>query len=159
MRGLLCSSQCILVINFSPSPGPILPSSRLCSAFLASVPRHPFWLIVLSLIYARKGDEGGAEMITGPVVLKEAVDRMLQSTQTVDGVAGDAAGGLTVLPPGLIFPYDWHQRTNEQVRPGGDVPGVNVCLRAPIKSRAWLGLNLSPVVLLPIPLWFGSASK
>jgi mannosyltransferase OCH1-like enzyme len=84
------------------------------NAFMASTPNHPFWpyLVQLSQIYAEAQLSSFAskvwdpEWVTGPVVLKKAVETY---PNPVNG------GELVVLPPNTVYPFDWEhagERTN-----------------------------------------------
>ena len=83
------------------------------NAFLASVPRHPFWLHVLLDIQERtsswvtgKGNWLKVEETTGPAMLKRVLDR--EYPQLGCMYRANNAHSIFILEPQYIFPFDWH---------------------------------------------------
>jgi len=90
-------------------------SDCLPNAFLASVPRHPFWLHVLLEIQERtsswvsgKGNWLKVEKTTGPAMLKRVLDR--EYPQLGCMYRANKAHSIFILEPQYIFPFDWHDR-------------------------------------------------
>ena len=71
-------------------------SRIVCNAFMASVPRHPFWDYFLDLLAATR-DEANVLDATGPFALTRACDSW--------------PGAITIAPASLLYPFD-----NEQIR-------------------------------------------
>lgn len=86
-------------------------SHSVPNAYMASVPGHPFWKFCIATSLMRwmvqltlqDGVWYGPESITGPVVLKDAVDIY----QEFHRENAPARGRLTILPAGTIYPVDW----------------------------------------------------
>jgi hypothetical protein len=78
---------------------------------MASTPRHPLWVLVLARIMGVARNQTGlaAEVVTGPVMLKQTIESWWGP-----GVASDS--DLTVLEPGLIYPFGWAQHTEQEQR-------------------------------------------
>eukprot|EP00877_Chromochloris_zofingiensis_P001515 jgi/Chrzof1/11364/Cz05g34040.t1 len=75
------------------------------NAFMASVPRHPFWLMMLDMIQANWDSQEGPELITGPVALKRTVEEMWVPSNGT---------GLHILNQKHIFPFNWAENTEEE---------------------------------------------
>lgn len=94
------------------------------NAWLASVPNHPFWTYLLEQIVnttAIKGSNQYVEAAAGPAKLYEAAEKYSRIHRNV----------LTVTPiryvqDGLIFPFDWRKRFNNNNKNGD--PVYNVCV-------------------------------
>ena len=92
-------------------------SESLPNAFLASVPRHPFWLYVLLEIQERtsswlsgRGNWLKVEEATGPAMLKAVLDR--EYPQLGCTYRANKSHSIFVLGPQYIFPFDWHDLTS-----------------------------------------------
>ncbi len=90
---LLAGRQALLAWMGPPDDHP----HNVPNAWMASAPGHPFWLMMLTQIVLNKKDQA-AEYVTGPVALKDAVARYWAPTNQT---------GLTILDPGVIYPFDW----------------------------------------------------
>ncbi|TPX34705.1 hypothetical protein SmJEL517_g02673 [Synchytrium microbalum] len=77
------------------------------NAWMASVPGHMFWIFMLLNVMKRAklkdADTRLPEEITGPVPLYETYYNWVEN-YGVDGL------GVTLLAPGLIFPYAWNTK-------------------------------------------------
>lgn len=89
------------------------------NAFLASPPGHPFWLLCISLISANANLPGRSkpEARTGPIMLYEAVSAyaslygpQIPPRPDKDIAAPDEPRGVSILTPGMIYPYSWRER-------------------------------------------------
>ena len=83
------------------------------NAWMASQPGHPFWKLLILLIDANvteaittsgstsEADKEEVEKLTGPVILKKAVDtwKCMHPFDT----------SITVLDPGYVYLCDWHE--------------------------------------------------
>ncbi|MEW5319555.1 MAG: hypothetical protein WDW38_010700 [Sanguina aurantia] len=95
-------------------------SHSVPNAFMASVPGHPFWKFCIATSLMRwmvqltlqEGVWYGPESITGPVVLKDAVDVY----QEFHRENAPARGRLTILPAGTIYPVDWKALLDAQAQ-------------------------------------------
>eukprot|EP00877_Chromochloris_zofingiensis_P006264 jgi/Chrzof1/1891/Cz10g25050.t1 len=76
-------------------------SNSIPNAFLASVPHHPFWLMMLFNIKLSWQPHFRPEFTTGPAMLKRTLE------QFWDPSANGKA--IHILDPGVIYPYDWHR--------------------------------------------------
>lgn len=115
------------------------------NAVMASSPRHPFWLLVIAhLIEAQRVDPAGRpEWLTGPVLLKTALDcyaqQPAQASEAIAAVARRLAPALqpaandsvAVLCANDWFPFNWadpiHQMYRQALRAQGVVPDVTLC--------------------------------
>jgi len=85
------------------------------NAWMISTPKHPFWLFCLTkMIELTALGVDTAEDLTGPVMLYKAMRDYNEAMRRITGVteSGVEMGAtnifdLTVLKPGLIYPYDW----------------------------------------------------
>ncbi|KAI8806337.1 nucleotide-diphospho-sugar transferase [Cladochytrium replicatum] len=88
------------------------------NAWLASRPRHGFWLHLLHRViwlWNKHKEDFLAERIrvealTGPEALYRAVEDYARDSKPGNatlGVAGEALDKLYFVRPGIIFPYDW----------------------------------------------------
>lgn len=90
------------------------------NAWMISKPNHPFWLFCLSkIIELHSMGIDAAEEVTGPVMLYKAVHDYNEANKRINGVVapGIEHGAnniyeLTILKPGLIYPYDWAQASS-----------------------------------------------
>jgi hypothetical protein len=90
---LLAGHQALLAWMGPPDDHP----HNIPNAWMASEPGHPFWLMMLTQIVLNKKHQA-AEHVTGPAALKDTVARYWAPTNQT---------GLTILDPGLIYPFDW----------------------------------------------------
>ncbi|KAJ3081106.1 hypothetical protein HK102_002580, partial [Quaeritorhiza haematococci] len=75
------------------------------NAWMASRPGHSFWLHLLRLIQIKsRSGIVRTEDITGPVVVQEAMKKYIAEVPLAD------RDGVTLLEPGIIYPFDWHDR-------------------------------------------------
>ena len=78
------------------------------NAFMLSKPGHPVWLRAIRIVMSRLGHESNwAEYITGPLVLKDAIEEYSKCVTAVPDLAG-RDGMITILPSceyqnGLFF--------------------------------------------------------
>jgi hypothetical protein len=90
------------------------------NALMASAPRQPFWLTVLYLMLACEDLTLRPEFVTGPVLLKRAVDLFVTDPVTAQAYAAAMAeklpnalqpvgkpGKLLLLPSRTFYPLDW----------------------------------------------------
>ena len=99
----------------------------LPNAFMASIPRHPLWLVTLTGVLhntegdlANKGENFAAEVTTGPVALLRAVKAYRENLaasgdlhdvvdarlREMTGPAGQSHN-LVVFDTGVIYPFSW----------------------------------------------------
>jgi mannosyltransferase OCH1-like enzyme len=91
------------------------------NAWMISTPNHPFWLFCLTkIIELLSQGVDSAEDLTGPVMLYKAITDYNEANRRINGVTspGVVQGAnnvyeLTILKPGLIYPYDWAQANSE----------------------------------------------
>eukprot|EP00877_Chromochloris_zofingiensis_P006659 jgi/Chrzof1/2246/Cz11g08085.t1 len=76
------------------------------NAFMASVPQHPFWLMVLFKVQQLAAKNVQPEHVTGPVALQRAVAELWVPSNS---------SRLTILGPKLIFPYHWGSNNASEV--------------------------------------------
>jgi inositol phosphorylceramide mannosyltransferase catalytic subunit len=99
MDDLLMGHRCVLArMGNDPDFSHSIPN-----AFMASEPGHAFWLLCLFHITEihRKDPNSTAEALTGPVMLKQVMDDYWYKFAWHNN-------SLTVLAPGLIYPFDWN---------------------------------------------------
>lgn len=109
-------------------------SHSVPNAFMASVPGHPFWKFCIATSLMRwmvqltlqEGVWYGPESITGPVVLKDAVDVY----QEFHRENAPARGRLTILPAGAS-----HRRAAPLSR---SLPTRRCCSRESTRAVGWL---------------------
>lgn len=115
------------------------------NAVMASCPRHPFWLLVISKMIEAQARNAAArpEYLTGPVVLKSALDEYSgQSDRAFDTIGAvahrlpahlqpAAADTVVTLCANDWFPFNWadpiHQLYRQALRSQGLVPDVRLC--------------------------------
>jgi len=90
------------------------------NAIMASPPRHPFWLTVFSLLM-RVAVNGPTEHVTGPVLLKAAVNEYRAQQKTLQwiqrGLEHESPNAqLTLLEPHVFYPVDWTTELGQQMR-------------------------------------------
>lgn len=89
------------------------------NAWMASVPGHPFWLFCLNHITTQlNSGRMGAEAVTGPIMLRDAVRLYRLYTEADD---------LTLLPPRTIY-NDW-RRKPPSCRRQSDTYNTTECIR------------------------------
>lgn len=99
------------------------------NAMMASKPRHLIWLLAISMMMDKYEECGtademarrGPETLTGPILLKRAVDYFVSSSEaeirqraasviervTSDGMAPLHSSNVRILPPEIWYPLDW----------------------------------------------------
>jgi hypothetical protein len=94
------------------------------NAVMMSSRRESFWLLVMHLLLAPRATEvfGNPEAVTGPILLKAAVDacsggwpvtrvdRAIEEVRSrlgADLAPRDGSTRLTILPPHCFYPIDW----------------------------------------------------
>jgi FkbM family methyltransferase len=115
------------------------------NAVMASCPRHPFWLLVIAkMIEAQaKYPAGRPEYLTGPIVLKSALDQYANQSESAFELIGSVARHLpTHQQPAATetiftlcandwFPFNWadpiHQIYRQALRSQEVVPDVELC--------------------------------
>jgi len=86
------------------------------NAWMISTPGHPFWLFCISkMIQLNTAGYNGAEALTGPVMIYRALQEYNEVQRRITGIeVPGPEGGTTklfdvlILPPGMIYPVDWH---------------------------------------------------
>ncbi|TPX59120.1 hypothetical protein SpCBS45565_g07823 [Spizellomyces sp. 'palustris'] len=83
------------------------------NAWMAGTPGHSFWMHMANTILeaANQNATDNAEQTTGPVALKNTL------MNYVTTVAAEDCDAVRVLPPGIIYPHDWHDYEGEDVGP------------------------------------------
>jgi hypothetical protein len=92
------------------------------NAWMISTPGHPFWLYCITKIMQHMTEGGnGAEHLTGPVMLYRAAQDYAETQRRITGTSSPGVENgatkvfdLTVLKPGLIYPFDWHKPQKDQ---------------------------------------------
>lgn len=100
------------------------------NAIMASRPRQEFWLLLMALLVISSGQRGRPEYLTGPIILKKAVDlyrnsnrvpalhyigavrRMLRTDQHPE----DTMSNIVVLDGSVWYPLDWTNSEHQQLR-------------------------------------------
>ena len=76
------------------------------NAWFASAPNHPFWIFyskcAVELLSNPQGRKSEAEQVTGPLLLKQALD----TWNNIHGKSGDET--LEVIKYGKVYVNDWH---------------------------------------------------
>ena len=84
------------------------PEHSVPNSFMASVPGHPFWMFcfakMLSVNIGHKSIGSYVERMTGPIMLKEALDeyRHLQNQ-----AGANKELDITILPQQQVYPIVW----------------------------------------------------
>ena len=96
------------------------------NAAMASAPRQPFWLYVISLMMelSEKALKLEPEFVTGPVVLKRAVDDFESDQGRIreiaallpEGLQPVAPAALQLLEPHVWFPMNWNDPVHRHLR-------------------------------------------
>jgi mannosyltransferase OCH1-like enzyme len=91
-------------------------NQNIPNAWFASAPGHPFWIFfskcaveLLHNMFA-SGSSAQIEQITGPLLLKQAVDAW-------NDIHGDGDPTLEILDAGKVYVDDWHAETDQGVDP------------------------------------------
>jgi inositol phosphorylceramide mannosyltransferase catalytic subunit len=100
------------------------------NAIMASRPREEFWLVVIAMAMKRASKRASPEVLTGPILLKEALDaylfnwkwqtdrlvrrcsRLLDETQQPLPTTSD----ILILPPQAWYPIDWTNESDSALR-------------------------------------------
>ncbi|XJO78458.1 hypothetical protein BDV3_002897 [Batrachochytrium dendrobatidis] len=80
-------------------------NNNIPNAWMASVPKHPFWMFLLKRI-ASSPLPSRVEAVAGPMALREG----LVAYSALYGVGSSFP--IHHIEPGVIFPYDWHKPGN-----------------------------------------------
>jgi mannosyltransferase OCH1-like enzyme len=108
------------------------------NAIMASREREPFWLLVIAMLMERGSQSGPPELLTGPILLKDAHDlyvspdkaRVAASIERVVSIGSMAqprpqASQIFMLPPHEWYPIDWsnpdHQILRREIVIGGQM--------------------------------------
>mmetsp|Transcript_7238 Transcript_7238/g.14486 ORF Transcript_7238/g.14486 Transcript_7238/m.14486 type:complete len:325 (-) Transcript_7238:1371-2345(-) len=88
-------------------------SHNIPNAWFASSPGHPFWIffttLIEELLFAKGPEEYiQPEQLTGPIILKQAVDAW-------NSIRGDDPT-ITIVKAGKVFVDDWHAYEGEEKR-------------------------------------------
>jgi inositol phosphorylceramide mannosyltransferase catalytic subunit len=84
---------------------------NLPNAWMASEPGHYFWIFMLNKIMRTDPDANTKpEEIGGPVMLYDAV------REYVSTIPSSHRDGITLLAPGVVFPYDWRKYSPSGIR-------------------------------------------
>lgn len=83
------------------------------NAWFASSPGHPFWIffttLIEELLFAKEPEEYiQPEQLTGPIILKQAVDAW-------NSIRGDDPT-ITIVKAGKVFVDDWHAYEGKEKR-------------------------------------------
>jgi hypothetical protein len=90
------------------------------NAWMISTPGHPFWLFCIAKIMQLTSQGyNGAERLTGPVMLFEALQEYNEAQRRITGInsPGPEKGvtnlhDVIILKPGMIYPVDWHMKVD-----------------------------------------------
>ena len=74
------------------------------NAFMASVPKHDFWLFVVHLAISRMSLNFITEDVTGPVLIRDAY-RLYEKYNP---------GDIQLLNPGMVYGFDWRKYSEFQ---------------------------------------------
>lgn len=123
------------------------------NAIMASRPKQQFWLLVISILLHRSTMPGRPEFITGPILLKSAVDLYLgnNGNSALDGIQrisyflgsnqqpDPIPPSLAIVDPRLLYGIDWsnedHQKLRKHVLSGGT---IGKDLRKKLFGNAWM---------------------
>jgi inositol phosphorylceramide mannosyltransferase catalytic subunit len=131
---------------------PSFPHS-LPNAIMASRPRQQFWLVVLDLLLQRSTSSGRPEYVTGPILLKSALDMYIDRDSTAALEAIMRVRSLLtrkqqpeILPSSIVvldsrrwYPLNWanpiHQRLRHSVLDGNPLDDAK---KKTLCSDAWM---------------------
>jgi inositol phosphorylceramide mannosyltransferase catalytic subunit len=84
---------------------------NLPNAWMASEPGHYFWIFMLNKIMRTNPNKDTIpEEIGGPVMLYDAV------REYVSTIPSSHRDGITLLAPGVVFPYDWRTYSHAGIK-------------------------------------------
>jgi hypothetical protein len=86
------------------------------NAIMMSVPGHPFWRFVISLITLNLHKQASVEATTGPILLRQAT--LLYSNQDI-----------YITPPGILYGVDWRIRPTAYPECGSSHLDIESCRR------------------------------
>lgn len=123
------------------------------NAIMASRPKQQFWLLLISILLQRSTMQRRPEFITGPILLKSAVDlyldnnggsaldriRQIASFLKPDQQPDPTPSSLAIVDPRLFYGIDWsnedHQELRRHVLSGGS---IGTDLRNRLFGKAWM---------------------